>query len=64
MSFLEPWVAALGQSVCDASMMLLPTRAGVAVCATGAWQLGMTIVALCGGMLAWRETRRRLHRRG
>jgi len=31
MSFLEPWVAALGQSVCDASTMLLPTRADLVV---------------------------------
>lgn len=64
MSFLAPWVSELGGWVCDASVAVLPTRAGAVVCATGTSQLGVTVIALCGGVLAWWETRRRLRRHG
>ena len=64
MSFLTPWVSELGAWACRSSVALLPARAGAAVCAIDPWQLGMTIVALCGGLLGWYESRRRLKRHG
>lgn len=64
MSFLTPWVSQLGGWVCDASATVLPTGAQAAVCATDPWQLGMTVIALCGAVLAWWETQRRVRRHG
>jgi len=58
MTFLEPWISALGQAVCDASAAILPASTATAVCSTGTWQLGMTMIAVCGTALVWWELRR------